>query len=313
MTFWRKLALTAATLVLVFGGARRASAQDAAAQSSATVSKAECAEAYESAQETRASGQLRKTQERLEFCAQTECPSFVQRDCARWLQEVQRELPSVRITARDWGNDGEAGFRVTLDGQALSPAVAKQAISLDPGRHEFVFERAGREPVTRTILAQQGIQNRVLLVDFQPAVAPDGSPADTGEPGSSSGLRPYAYAAWAVGAVGLGTFAILGTIGRSDKEALKDDCPNVTDDPTAVRDGVCAQQAFDDRQSSIDRTFAFADVGLVAGLIGLAGGTALFFLGPGGSKKDPDATDAGLRLDMGVAHDGARATLQGSF
>jgi hypothetical protein len=312
MTFWRKLALGVASLVFVFGGARGAFAQDAAAAQGGTqVSKAECAEAYESAQESRASGSLRKTQERLEFCAQTECPSFVQRDCARWLTEVQRELPSVRITARDWGDDDDAAFRVTLDGQPLTPAATKAPISLDPGRHEFVFERPGREPVTRTILAQQGIQGRVLLVDFEPTPTAEGMPGDTGEPGGPN-LRPYAYAAWALGAVGLGTFAILGTVGRSDKQALKDDCPffGETADPSR---GVCTQQHVDERQSSLDRTFLFADIGLVTGLIGVAGGTALFLLAPGGSKKDTDDAGAALRLDMGVLRGGASATLQGRF
>src|SRR5687767_13173771 len=117
------------SIVIVLGVPRSAFTQESKPTTSSlppVPSKAECAAAYEAAQESRAAGQLRKTRERLEFCAQVECPSFVQRDCSRWFGEVERELPSVRISARDWDGAG-ADLRVSLDGQPLEAPLTERA------------------------------------------------------------------------------------------------------------------------------------------------------------------------------------------
>jgi hypothetical protein len=314
-----RLGLSVMSVLIGLGMARSGFTQDskpteAAAQP--TPSKAECAAAYEASQESRAAGQLRKTRERLEFCAQPECPSFVQRDCSRWFSEVERELPSVRISARDWEGASSSDLQVSLDGERLQEPVADHPISLDPGQHEFVFERAGRSPITRTIVAQQGVQNRVLVVDFGPA-GNEAAQVDRGQAGKGTSLKPYAYAAWALGAVGLGTFAIMGTIGRSDKQALKDDCPEVDITPGAVPSpGICIPPDVDSRNSTIDREFLIADIGLVVGIVGAVGGTALFFLSPSAPSKSSTAgtsTADAFDVDLQVLRGGARATIGGHF
>jgi hypothetical protein len=275
----------------------------------ATPSKAECAAAYEAAQESRAAGQLRKTRERLEFCAQAECPSFVQRDCSRWFGEVERELPSVRISTRDW--DASSGdVRVSLDGERLEEPLSDRAIALDPGQHEFVFERSGHAPITRTIVAQQGVQNRVLVVDFGSAGA-EQAPADRAQTTSPTSLKPFAYAAWGLGAVGLGAFAVMGTIGRSDKRALEDDC--VQEGPVKAP-GVCPREEIDDRNGTIDREFLLADIGLILGIAGAVGGTALFLLSPSADVAPATGSSAApLDFDFRVTPSSARATISGSF
>lgn len=279
--------------------------------SPAVPSKAECAAAYEAAQESRAAGQLRKTRERLEFCAQVECPSFVQRDCSRWFGEVERELPSVRISTRDWDGASAGDVRVSLDGQPLAEPLSDRAIALDPGQHEFVFERSGHAPITRTIVAQQGVQNRVLVVDFGPASGEQVAVDDRVETATPTSLKPFAYAAWALGAVGLGTFAVMGTIGRSDKKALEDDCPQ--EGPVAAP-GVCTRAELDDRNGTIDREFLFADIGLIVGIAGAVGGTALFLLSPSADRAPATGSSAApFDLDVRVSPSGARATIGGTF
>jgi hypothetical protein len=303
-------------LLFCLGLTRSAFTQESKGTDSATAtpvpSKAECAAAYEAAQESRAAGQLRKTRERLAFCAQPECPSFVQRDCSRWFSEVERELPSVRISARDWDGTGNGDLQVKVDGEPLQEPLADRAISLDPGEHEFVFERPGHAPITRTIVAQQGVQNRVVLVDFGPPSA-GAAPADRVLPSSGTSLKPYAYAAWALGAVGLGTFAIMGTIGRSDKQALEDDCPKEGPVPDPA-EGVCTPSQVDNRNSTIDREFLIADIGLVAGIVGAVGGTVLFLVSPGKASAPSNASSANpFDLDLHVTQGGARATFGGRF
>jgi hypothetical protein len=278
-------------------------------------SKASCAQAYESAQESRAAGQLQETQTRLSLCARPECPSFVQKDCARWLGEVERELPSIIVKAD--GLDADAAISVKIDGNEVAGALGGQAITLDPGRHELVADSPGRTSVNRVIVAQQGVQNRVVSLDFaeqMPARATTELEADTGS--SDSTLRPYAYVAWGVGAVGLGAFAVLGTLGRADERGLKDDCPSATTDPALVAPGVCLKSRADDRKAIYEREFVLADVGLVTGIIGAAAGTVLFVLaateGPSSDAAGSDDS-AGLRLDLAPRPGGGYATVGGSF
>src|ERR1043165_637221 len=63
--------------------------------------KAECASAYEKSQEFRTQNKLQKAQELLVVCADTSCPTFVQTDCAQWLTEVQKDMPTIIISAKD--------------------------------------------------------------------------------------------------------------------------------------------------------------------------------------------------------------------
>lgn len=296
-----------------------AAVPDALAQEAApgeVPSKASCAQAYESSQESRASGQLQETQKRLSVCARAECPSFVQKDCARWLEEVDRELPSVTLRAE--GLDAEAArqVRVTLDGQPIPNAFGGAPIALDPGRHELVAESAGRSRITRTIVAQQGVQSRPVSLDFAPPPSAAASAAvavDTGSAGSS--MRPYAYVAWGLGAVGLGTFAVLGTMGRADERALKDDCQDgATSDPQAVKPGTCYLPDADNRKKIYEREFVLADIGLVTGIMGAAAGTVLFILSAtDGSSADGANSDASLHLDVAPAPGGGYASVGGVF
>lgn len=302
---WLRYGLGALGVLAAVGVTASAGAQEAAAPS-----KAACARAYESSQESRAAGRLQETRQRLLICAHDECPSFVQKDCTRWLDEVERELPSVVLSAPGLSPEEAGELRVTIDGQDVPDALDGRALTLDPGRHELVAERPGQPAVTRVILAQQGVQERAVTLEL-----PEPAPAATSEPPEleeeSAGLRQYAYVAWGVGAVGLGVFAVLGTLGRADEQGLKDDCPSATTDLDRVGPGVCYKPRADDRKAIYEREFLLADVGLVAGLVGLASGTVLFLTSPSPSDEAADA--AGLRLDVAPTAGGAFASVRGAF
>ena len=299
-----------ALLMVTWAGV--ASAQDE------SPNKATCAQAYESAQESRASGHLQETRQRLSFCARSECPSFVQKDCARWLEEVDKELPSVVLTAV--GLDREAAAKVTikLDGRLISGALSGGPISLDPGRHELVLQRPGESPITRTIMAQQGVQNRSVVVQFDDTGDVSGGGLEQDKaPNAWAPLRPYSYVAWGVGAVGLGVFAVMGTLGRADARELREDCPEFTDDPLLVVPGrVCEQSFIDDRKSSYQSKFIVADVGLITGIIGAAAGTALFIMsqaGPTPANVDAELSAAkGLHFDVSATPSGVRPAYEAS-
>jgi hypothetical protein len=300
-----------------------ASAQPEAHAQEASPTKAECARAYESSQESRAAGQLQDTIEKLAVCARAECPGFVQKDCARWLEEVESELPSVVVQAPGLDAEAAKAVRIAIDGKDLPGALGGPPVPLDPGRHELVATRPGHEPITRVIVAQQGVHERAVTLDFGELAPP--TPRSASEqaldvpPDTSSSLRPYAYVAWGVGAVGLGAFAVFGTLGRADEQALKDDCPNATNDPTLVAPGICYKPEVDDRKSSYEREFLFADIGLVTGIVGVAAGTTLFILSETQSSAGASASDesrgsaARWQIDVSPLTGGAYASVGRAF
>jgi hypothetical protein len=282
--------------------------------------KATCAEAYESAQETRASGALQQTRARLAFCAQTECPAFVQKDCARWLEEVDRELPSVVVSVVGLAPEAAQSTSLKIDGKPIAEPLAGNSISLDPGKHELVLERPGAEPFTRTILAQQGVQNRTVEIRLddaeRPAADAPAFAADTATPGSSP-MRSIAYASWGVGAVGLGAFAVLGTLARADKKSFEDECSRVTSLPEQVGPGVCLDSSLKDKRSKYEREEIMADVGLLTGIAGAAVGTVLFVMtlnqGSSSATSKAASDSARLHLDVAPTPGGAWASIAGSF
>jgi hypothetical protein len=281
-------------------------------------SKASCAEAYESAQESRASGALQETRSRLAYCAQTECPAFVQKDCARWLGEVDKELPSIIVSLVGLEGEASRGASLKIDGKPVEDPLSGKAILLDPGQHELVLQLPGAEPLTRTILAQQGVQNRSVELRLGAAPAENASPAfETDAVPPRSPLRSIAYVSWGVGAVGLGAFAVLGTLARADKDRFEQDCAGVTSSPELLGPGVCLESTVDSREAQYKREEVLADVGLITGIVGAATGTVLFVLSmnhDGADQAKPaGASSAALHLDVAPARGGAWASLTGSF
>jgi hypothetical protein len=105
--------------------------------------KAECAAAYEKSQEQRASGKLREARESLVVCSQAVCPAFVQSDCVQWLTEVQHDMPTVVISAKDKNGEDTVAVHVTLDGEVLMQQLDGTATPINPGMHKFRFELEG--------------------------------------------------------------------------------------------------------------------------------------------------------------------------
>jgi hypothetical protein len=272
--------------------------------------KAQCAAAYEKSQELRAAGSLKAANENLVVCAQEFCPAFVQTDCAQWLTEVQRELPTIVFVAKDKSGEDTSAVAVSMDGAELMKQLDGKAIIIDPGPHTFRFELEGAEPVEQQVVIRQGQKDRVIAVSFGPAGAdgPGESPyagakgpaaADAGESTTGPGpLRPYAYIAGGVGAAGIIGFAVLGAIGKAEENDL--------------RDSGCSPNCSRSDTDAIKTKYIVADVLLGVGIAGLGTGVALFFLSQP-KHEEPKDTARGLKFDVRAAPGAAFATVDGRF
>jgi hypothetical protein len=204
-------ALAAALLAASWAAVARADQVDA------------CIAAAEQSQVLRRDGHLLAAHESLLVCARDACPRAIQKDCKRWLGEVEVALPTVVIRAADAAGGDLASGRVTLDGKLHEGALTGRAFNLDPGEHALRVE-AGDRVLTRQIVVRQGERDRLISVQFpaEPAPAPGHVPAG----------------AWVLGGVGVSGIAagvILWAVGRSEHGTLVATCGVTHDcDPAAV-------------------------------------------------------------------------------
>jgi len=155
------------------------------------------------------------------------------------------------------------------------------ALPLDTG--DVAVQQAAQRDAERELNAS--IEHQAIALDVPP-------PVDS----ARASWRPYAYPAWAIGALGFGGFALAGALARSDEHALSDDCPLATDIVNLVGPGVCLTSEADERRDNYERAFQLADIGLVAGVAGAAAGTIVFLASGEGGPARTERWAAGLSL-----------------
>jgi hypothetical protein len=275
--------------------------------------KAECASAYEKSQEFRTQNKLQKAHELLVICAEASCPTFVQTDCAQWLTEVQKDMPSIIIVAKDKEGAAVTAVKVSIDGELVTSELDGKAITVDPGKHKLHFEMEGASPVDQPLIARQGEKERQIKVSFRPGAEDkedsspyaggatdkgDQPPAEDEKKGPGP-LRLPAYIAGGVGAAGLISFAVFGIMAsgaQSDLEASG--CkPN------------CSQSDVD----SIKTKYLIANISLGVGIVGIGAGVTMFFLSQPKSDKPSDESAKKPRFDFAALPGGGYATMSGRF
>ena len=176
-----------------------------------------CIKAYVDAQSARKDGALRRAEERLEQCAAAACPGMIQRDCAQWLDEVKRALPSIIVMARDDRGQDLLDAVVTVDGTVV-PLDGK-ALALDPGKHTVSASLHGGEPQRLVVVLAEGEHERPVTITFP--LGPPG--AASAGPTAASHASVVPVGAWVLGGVGvasLGLFAYFAARSASDRASL---------------------------------------------------------------------------------------------
>jgi hypothetical protein len=273
-----------------------------------------CAEAYEQAQVTRNSGKLKESEEQLRVCVRDVCPDFVKVDCGQWLSDVRREMPSVILMVTDGSGNEVTDVQVLVDGAVLAQKLDGRALEVNPGPHEFTFERQGTKRAERVSI-RQGEKNRVIKIELVSRAdqdadgvidAEDQCPAELGPAGNrgcpapeapppaseeaSDGLRVGALVAAGVGVLGFGTFAVAGTLSRLNTNKAIDECGETGD--------ICTPSEVKEFQDNEALYNPIANVGVVVGLVGAATAVVLFALSM--EEDEPSEARAGI-VDFDVA------------
>ncbi len=259
-----------AVLVAGEGATRPAHAADA------------CVAAHIDAQRLRKSGKWKSAREKLLACGAQTCPDLLRQDCAGWLAEVERDLPSVIVSARDGGGRDLVDVRVIIDDELVLVRLDGKPIALDPGVHKVRLERSGSPPVEREIVVQSGEKNRAVSATFGDGQKP---------PMPARRLDTVAWTLGGVGLVALGSFTFFAITGERQYRDLSSSC-SPRCNPSDVQ--------------SVRTRFVIADVSLGVGLVSLGVATAMLL------TASP-RSDERARVDLVPLAGGALASLSARF
>jgi len=241
--------------------------------------KSQCLSSNGSAQSLRASGKLREARAQLLTCAAKTCPRPVRRDCAEWLTEVDKAMPTIVFDVKDGGGNDLTAVVVELDAVVLVIQLDGTAIPVDPGQHVFRFSSEGLPTIDKTFVIQEGEKDRheKIVLGAAPATA---SPKSDVETPSSSGdtQRTAGLVIGGAGVVGLGIGAVLGIMAQGAWAGSQHQCP-----------GACSALT----EANV------ATVGFIAGGALLAGGAVLYLTAPRvGVSVAPRIGGADVRLGV---------------
>jgi hypothetical protein len=288
------------------------------AQSSAETSQA-CASNFENGQRLRKDGKIKAAADALIACSQTTCPSFIAKECTNLYTEAQEALPSVSVQAKDGLGQSLFEVKVYVDGKLAAEKLDGRAISLDPGMHEFRFERPGSAPQTLKVLVNEGEKHKIvsaeLAGDEVKAAQAKGETSTTAAPQEKAGVgtapssklgdypaeKPMslvpAFIAAGVGvaAIGVGTYFHFAASSAYD-DANKSCSPNCSDK----------------RISSIDNKYLASEISWGVGGAALMTSAVLFIV-RASSGRTESTPPVALELMPSGQYAGGYASYRGTF
>jgi hypothetical protein len=267
--------------------------------------KAQCFDGASEGQTLRDQHKLIEARAQFTICARQVCPKQVRKDCTEWLEQVDRALPTIVVSAKDATGRDLLDVTVTLDGRSFATKLAGESVPVNPGTHALHFETSDGGRLDQQVLVREGVKNESVAV----VIAPPPPPAPVGPasdarggglgaveaPSSTPGpWRTIGFVAGGAGIVALGVGAAFGFKAIGDKNAAQCDASNACD-PGPL--------------SSARSDSTISTVGFVAGGVLLAGGAALVLLAPSGRPTDASS----VRVAPAVGARDAGLLLSGSF
>jgi hypothetical protein len=256
--------------------------------------KAACLDGAAKGQRLRDAHKLVEAREQFRICAAASCPSVVASDCATFLSEVEKMLPTVVPSAKNAAGADLADVKVTVDAALLMSRLSGEAVPMNAGLHVFRFEGADGATAERQVIVREGEKGQAVAVVMS-AVTPaprSGGPATPEDKHSGFAWPTLGWLAGGVGAAGVAVGSVFGILAMTGKGAH------------------CASNnACDPGTSGGIKTEALVgSVGWIAGGVLLAGGAAMILWAPREAKSGPTVS-----LSPTLATSGAGGVLRGTF
>lgn len=196
----------------------------------------ECITQHRTAQELRQEGRLLEASRHFKECLHPACSAPLRAECARVLDEVEAEIPSIVVAARS--GQGDLLDVSVYDGDTLlTKRLDGRPIELDPGAHQLRFEAPRHSSVTHTVMLRVGERNRLLDVVLTPAVVAEPPRRTSRElprraDNSDTRLNAFVFGGAASLAIAGGVFAWLA---RAEYKEAERSCAPVCSDARLQR------------------------------------------------------------------------------
>lgn len=216
----------------------------------------QCLEASDRSLELETQEKLLATRESLRICASLGCPQEVRDECARRIELVEQNIPSVICEVRDAAGRVRLDTPITVD-QRIPISPSQELIELDPGTHTLTAQAPGERPVTQTVTVKALQKNRRVRILL-------------GGSALRRGIAPRQGAALVAGGVGVtslvaaSVFAVIALDRKQDAQAL---CPNST----------CVSRAGTERWESARQAGNISTGFIVGGVAALGVAAGLWF------------------------------------
>ncbi len=259
-----------------------------------------CGSASSAAQELRSAGDLSAARARLAACLSAGCPGELS-ECARKLAEIDAQIPTVVVEARDEANDYVTDARVTMDGAPWLERLEGKEVAVNPGEHRLTLDAPGFRKAESTFIAreqQKKLRVIVFLISARASAtaasvaAPAANPPNRRDEPSLSAGRKIGFALGGAGLGGLAVGTIFSILSKTTYDhALQSECGG--DPKRCTADGIA-----DGRTAHNEA--AVATLGFAAAGVLLAAGAALYFTSPehGSVAVAPAADSRGGGLTM---------------
>jgi hypothetical protein len=179
--------------------------------------KKECVDAATLGQTRRDEGKLLAARDQMVRCARDEC-TVMKSFCARWLTEIEQQIPSVVVRVVDSDGTDRTDAKATVDGRPVK--LDGKPTLLDPGEHLLVIEAPSAPRKAQKVLLVDREKSRLINIQLPSKKQGQASstPADTG------GIPTGVWVLGGIGVAALGTGTYFGLQARSQLEHLKTEC-----------------------------------------------------------------------------------------
>jgi hypothetical protein len=239
-----------------------------------------CVASAERGQRERDEGRLVESRVLFSSCGGPSCPIVVQRDCLRWLAEVNARIPSIVVSVKDPADKDIVDGEIFVDGRPLAAANRGREHLVDPGKHLVVAKRAGWSDTSEEIVVGERERGRNVRLVMTGHVASPEQPARLVRPAA----RRVPMLTWILGGAAFvagGSWAYLHVRATDETDTLRATC------------GLsCPKDAVDDAFFLVDASYVSLGIGVAAAL----GATLVYLLGSASSATQ----DVSLSLPQSV-------------
>lgn len=168
--------------------------------------------------------------------------------------------------------DRPAGLSITVGRDVIDPSRLGEAVPIAPGAVVVTVWAPGRQGVRRELSIGAGAAETLALnlpMAAKEVVKEETAPPDAPRAQTGGGVRTLGFVTAGLGVAGWGTFAVAGLLANSKYASVSGACGGARCTDPAYAEQIRAGRTLD----------TVANIGLVTGIAGVAGGALMILLG----------------------------------